>query len=143
MALNLFADVTGLTEYQVPEIAPGFWIRVRNDLSVGEHKAIFAKAFRGQVDLPNNQVRNEYDMVEVSMGQVCAYMVEWSEKVPCTPDAIRALKRDYYNAIEDIVQKHVKALEKKDPPTMNQPVISKANQSESQNSESANVLVGN
>lgn len=115
MAVNLFADVGSTREISLPDIAPGFTITVRNELSIGEQRGIYNKAFKGQVTLDDGKVRNEYDMAEVAFGQVCAYLSEWSEKSPVTPDAIRALKSEYYGLIEDAVQAHVRALEKKEP----------------------------
>jgi hypothetical protein len=115
MALQLFADTASQREIPIPEIDPSFTITLRNELSIGEQRAIYAKAFKGQVTLANGDIRNEYDMSEVAFGQVCAYLVEWSPKDEVNPDAIKALKPKIYGLIEEAVQAHVESLEKKEP----------------------------
>jgi hypothetical protein len=111
---KLFADVSALREIEIPEF--NLRITCRSELSVGEKRDIFRRAFKGQVELANGETRTEYDMLELTFGQVCAYLVEWSLKKDISSDAmkrdaIKALKSDVYGAIEDAVQKHIKSLE--------------------------------
>ena len=105
-----FANVSDRKQIEIPEI--GGWIQVRSELSVGEQRLMFSRAFKGQVTLENGEVRNEYDMREISFGQVFAYLVDWSDKAPITLDAIKALKPDVYGPIEAAVQKHIESLPK-------------------------------
>jgi hypothetical protein len=110
----LFANVTGLRDIDIPEIKGT--ITCRTELSVGEKRDIFRRAFKGQTELGNGETRTEYDMLELTFGQVCAYLVEWSLKRDISSDAlkrdaIKALKSDVYAAIEAAVQKHIKSLE--------------------------------
>jgi len=105
----LFADVTGLREIDIPEIKGT--ITLRTELSVGEKRDIFRRAFKGQVDIGDGETRTEYDMLELTFGQVCAYLVDWSLKREVSRDAIRALRSDVYAAIEKAVEKHIKSLE--------------------------------
>jgi hypothetical protein len=117
MAVNMFADVSGIKRIEIPEMAPGFYIEVRQELSVGEKRAIFSRAFKGQVPLEDGKTfRNEYDMREVSFGQVSAYLHDWSEKKTAgSHDAVRALTDEAFALIEAAVTKHIESLEKNDP----------------------------
>jgi hypothetical protein len=109
---DLFADVAGRKRIEVPEVADGFWIECRNELSVGEQRAIFSKAFKGQVPLEDGTFRNEYDMGEISFGKVIAYLVDWSDKAPVSGAAVRAMRPRFYGPIEAAVEKHIEELEK-------------------------------
>lgn len=112
---DIFADVTGLKEYQVPEVYEGFWVRLRKELSVGERRAAYGGAVIGQTDLGNGKVRTEYDHTKLSFALVTAYLAEWSDDSPISPSAIQALKPDVYAAIEAVVDKHVKEMEAERP----------------------------
>jgi hypothetical protein len=107
--MSWFANVSDRIRIQIPEIDG--WIECRKELTVGEQRGMFADAFKGQVLLADGSMRNEYDMRELSFGQVCAYVVDWSDKSEVTSDAIRALSADVYGHIEAAVQKHVESLE--------------------------------
>jgi len=108
-----FANVSDRKRIEIPEIDG--WIECRQELGVGEQRLMFSRAFKGQVALDNGEVRNEYDMREVSFGQVAAYLVDWSDKSQVSIDAIKALKPEIYGPIEAAVQKHIEALRKNAP----------------------------
>jgi hypothetical protein len=108
--MEWFADVTGRRRIEIPEI--GGWIECRQELGVGEKRAIFSRAFKGQVPLEDGNFRNEYDMQEVSFGQVMAYLADWSSKKELIPEAVRALKPEVFAHIEAAVHKHIENLEK-------------------------------
>jgi hypothetical protein len=108
--MEWFADVAGSRRIEIPEI--NGWIECRQELSVGEKREIFSRAFKGQVPLEDGAFRNEYDMQEVSFGQVMAYLGDWSAKQDLTPDAVRALKPEIFAHIEKAVHKHIETLEK-------------------------------
>jgi hypothetical protein len=108
--MEWFADVTGSRRIEIPEI--NGWIECRQELSVGEKREIFSRAFKGQVPLEDGNFRNEYDMQAVSFGQVIAYLSDWSNKQALTPDAVRGLKGPIFAHIEAAVLKHIENLEK-------------------------------
>jgi hypothetical protein len=112
--MSWFANVSDRIRIQIPEIDG--WIECRKELTVGEQRGMFADAFKGQVLLADGSMRNEYDMRELSFGQVVAYLVDWSDKSDISDpndrrDVIRALSADVYGHIEAAVQKHVESLE--------------------------------
>jgi hypothetical protein len=104
--VNIFADVTSTREYELPEIYDGFTITLRKELSVGERRRAFADAIKGQTDNGDGTTRVDYDHARLTFGLVMAYLADWSEKVPITRDAVGALKRDVYEAIERVVDQH-------------------------------------
>lgn len=55
--MKLFAEMKSTDQIDLSEIEPGFWIRVRKELSVGEKRRIFADAFKGQTTLGNGETR--------------------------------------------------------------------------------------
>ena len=107
--MSWFANVSDRVRIDIPEIDG--WIECRKELTVGEQRGMFAKAFKGQVMLADGTLRNEFDMRELSFGQVVAYVVDWSDKSEVTPDAVRALSADVYGHIEAAVQKHISSIE--------------------------------
>lgn len=109
-----FADVTGTTRIDIPAIEG--WIEVRNELSVGEERKVFAGAIKGQTPTEDGKIRTEYDAEKVSFGLVRAYVVDWSARdekdkpVEFSEGAVKALTPEAYTAIEDAVNKHAKAM---------------------------------
>jgi hypothetical protein len=115
MAVKLFANVAGRKRLHIPEIQDGFWIECREELAVGEKRGIFSRAFKGQVPLADGGFRNEYDMQEIGFGQVCAYLVDWSDKTEISADAVRAMTPEAFALIEAAVSKHIEEMEKNAP----------------------------
>jgi hypothetical protein len=126
-----FANVSDRRRIEIPEIDG--WIECRKELTVGEKRTMFSRAFKGQVTLENGDVRNEYDTREISFAKVCAYLVDWSDKSEVSPDAIKALRTDIYDAIESAVDKHIEETEKNAPAA----VTKKAKRNAAQTSSSA------
>ena len=65
--------------------------------------------------MKDGDTRTEYDAQVVSFGLVVSYLVDWDAKdengksVDVSPDTIRGLLPEVYNAIDDIVRAHVEA----------------------------------
>ena len=107
-----FANVGARRRYEIPEI--GGWIELRQELSVGEERKMYAGVVKGQVDTPDGP-RTEYDMAKLSFSQVVAYLVDWSSKLDVSPETIEGLKPSIYHPIEEAVLAHVKELDKANP----------------------------
>ena len=113
---RLFARVKNTTRYPLEGFAPELtWIDLREEISIGEERKIFAGAIKGQTALKDGDTRTEYDAQVVSFGLVVSYLVDWDAKdengksVDVSPDTIRGLLPEVYNAIDDIVRAHVEA----------------------------------
>jgi hypothetical protein len=111
--MGWFAAVGDRKRYELPEI--GGWIELRQELSIGEERNIYAQAIKGHVPLKDDEVRIEYDRAKLSFGQTLAYLVDWSESQEINASSVQALKPEIYNVIEKCVQTHVEGLEKKEP----------------------------
>lgn len=111
-----FADVISTTRYDLPEIGPGVWIEVRNELTVGEKRRMFRDAIKGETPLGDGTVRIEYDQAKLSFATVVAYVTDWSqahvpdkaERKPLTPSAIEALDEEHFRIIERVVEDHIR-----------------------------------
>lgn len=117
---RLFARVKNTVRVPIEGFAPDLtWIDLREEISIGEERKIFAGAIKGQTALKDGETRTEYDAQIVSFGQVVSYLVDWDAKdeqgksVACTPDLIRGLLPDVYNAIDDAVRAHVEQTREK------------------------------
>jgi hypothetical protein len=113
MAVKWFSDVTASKRIEIPEIDG--WIELRQELSIGEKRAMYKRAFKGQVTKDDGETRNEYDMAELSFAQVLAYLSNWSAKEDIHPDNVKAMHPEVYAHIEAAVQKHVEEVEKNAP----------------------------
>ena len=111
--MGWFAAIGDRKRYELPEI--GGWVELRQELSIGEERNIYAQAIKGHVPLADGEVRIEYDRAKLSFGQVLAYLVDWSESQEINGSSVQALKPEIYNVIETCVQAHVEGLEKKAP----------------------------
>ena len=73
------------------------WIELREEISIGEERKIFAGAIKGQTLLKDGETRTEYDAQAISFGQVIAYLVDWDAKgedgksVDVNADTVRGL----------------------------------------------------
>lgn len=114
--MKLFANMTSVDQIDLPEIEPGFWIKVRKELSVGEKRQIFTDAFKGQTQLPDGTTRTEYNAMALTFGLTCAHITDWNAtqerdgkvvSVPFTTDAIKGLSSEAYDVIEKAVDKYV------------------------------------
>ena len=103
---QIFADVTSVREYDLPSVDDDFRITLRKELSVGERRRAFADAIKGQTPNDDGTVRTDYDHAKLSFGIVMAYLVDWSDPMPVSRDAVAALLPEVYQAIEDVVNKH-------------------------------------
>jgi hypothetical protein len=117
---RLFARVKSTTRIPIEGFAPDLtWIEVREEISIGEERRIFAGAIKGQTALKDGETRTEYDAQAISFGQVIAYLTDWDAKgengksVECTPDLIKGLMPEVYHAIEEAVKTHVEATREK------------------------------
>jgi hypothetical protein len=105
---EFFADPKKITKIPVPAIRG--WIEVRDEITIDEERAVFAKAFKGQVTTKDGDTRNEFDVQQIGFGNVVLYVTAWSLRKPLTAAAIRALKPGVYKAIDAAVQKHLDAV---------------------------------
>ena len=79
--LDLFARVKNTTRYPLEGFAPELtWIDLREEISIGEERKIFAGAIKGQTALKDGDTRTEYDAQVVSFGLVVSYLVDWDAK---------------------------------------------------------------
>lgn len=117
---RLFANVKHNAKIDIPGFAPDLtWIEVREELSIGEERKVFAGAIKGQTSLKDGETRTEYDAEKVSFGMVMAYLSDWDAKdedgksVDVSDDAIRGLHPDVYHVIEKAVNAHVERVRAK------------------------------
>lgn len=110
-----FADPRKLTKIPVPAIRG--WVEVRDEVSVGEERAIFAKSVKGQTTTKDGEQRLDYDLERVSFGTTALHIVDWSLKRPYSADALKGLKSPVYKAIDDAVQAHIKKVAEGNAPT--------------------------
>ncbi len=113
---RLFARVKEVRRIPIAGFAPELtWIDVREEISIGEERKVFAGAIKGQTILRDGETRTEYNAELVSFGTVIAYLVDWDAKgedgksVDLTPETIHGLMPEVYNAIDDAVRAHVEA----------------------------------
>lgn len=108
--MKWFANVRNNKRIDIPEIDG--WIEVREELSIGEERNVFAGAIRGQTTMADGLVRTDYDHQKVTFGMVVSHLTDWSARdehdkpVPLSEDAIHALEPSVYNAIEKAVNAH-------------------------------------
>lgn len=102
---EFFADPRKATRLPVPEI--NGWVEVRDEVSIGEERRIFAGAVKGQTQTADGTSRMEYDAEKVSFGTTALHVVDWSFKRKYSVDALKALKPSYYKAIDAVVQAHI------------------------------------
>jgi hypothetical protein len=102
---DFFADPRKNTRIVIPAI--NGWIEVRDEISVGEERRIFANAVKGQTTTKDGEARMEYDAEKVSFGNTALYVIDWSLKRKLTPDALKALKPEIYKAIDEAVRVHI------------------------------------
>lgn len=119
---RLFARVKNITRIPIQGFEPDLtWIEVREEISIGEERKIFAGAIKGQTTLKDGETRTEYDAQAITFGQVLAYLTDWDAKddngksVDCNPDMIRGMMPDVYHAIEEAVKTHAEAMRAKKP----------------------------
>lgn len=114
-----FADVVGKTRYEMPEIGPGVWIELRNELTVFERRQMIGRCIKGQTPTDDGKFRTEYDMALLPFSTVIAYLSDWSqahvpdraERVEVSESALKALSQEHFAAIERVVEAHVKKFE--------------------------------
>lgn len=113
---RLFARVKNTVRMPIEGFAPDLtWVELREEISIGEHRKIFAGSIKGQTELKGGETRMEYDAQLVSFGTVTAYLVDWDAKdengksVEVSPDTIRGLLPEVYNVIDDVVRAHADA----------------------------------
>lgn len=104
-----FADPRKATRIPIPAIKG--WIEVRDEISVGEERRVFAGAVKGTTQTKDNEPRMEYDAERVSFGTTALYIVDWSLKRKFSADALKAMKPEIYKAIDGAVQNHIKRVE--------------------------------
>jgi hypothetical protein len=119
---RLFARVKTVTRIPLEGLAPDLtWIEVREEISIGEERKIFAGAIKGQTLLKDGETRTEYDASAISFGQVVAYLSDWDAKdeqgksVDVNPDTIRGLLPEAFNVIDDAVKAHIESTREKKP----------------------------
>jgi hypothetical protein len=116
--MRVFAKVKSIDQIDVPEIKPGFWIKVRRELSVGEKRDVFGAALKGQTTLEDGKIRTEYDAARLSFGLVCAHVVDWNftddpnedgnvVRIECSPDAIKGLSSEAYDVIDQALDAYI------------------------------------
>lgn len=103
---DFFADPRKTTRLPISELRG--WIEVRDEVSIGEERRIFANAVKGQTTTKDGDSRMEYDAEKVSFGNVVLHVVDWSLKKPLSADALKALRPEVYRAIDKAVEAHMK-----------------------------------
>lgn len=114
MALLKFVQPETVRLYLGPTNGTGGdWIEVKKRLSVGEAR-LAVHSFVGSFNTDGSRTPN---LETLGMGQVLAYLVNWSARdandlpVPVSLDAIKALDLASYAAIEKAIEAHVAAVE--------------------------------
>ena len=102
---DFFADPRKVT--RLPVEAIGGWIEVRDEISVGEERRVFAQAVKGATTTKDGEQRMEYDAERVSFGNNVLHIVDWSLKTPLTAAALKNLKPAIYKAIDQVVEAHI------------------------------------
>ncbi|MGE0460896.1 MAG: hypothetical protein AB7Q16_05965 [Vicinamibacterales bacterium] len=100
-----FADPKKST--RIPVAAIHGWIEVRDEISIGEERRVFAGAVKGQTMTKDGDSRMEYDAERVSFGNNVLHIIDWSLKRPLSADALKALRPEIYKAIDAAVQAHI------------------------------------
>lgn len=114
-----FADVVGTTRYEMPEIGPGVWIELRNELTVFERRQIIGRCFKGQTPIDDGKLRTEYDMARLPFSAAIAWLSDWSQahvpdrakRVEVSMSALEALHEEDFAAIERVIEAHIKKFE--------------------------------
>ena len=126
---RFFARVKNYKRIPLPEFEGGdYWIDVREELSIGEERKVFAGSIKGQTQLQDGDTRTEYDAERVSFGMVVGYLVDWNltddegKTMDCTPESIRGLLPDAYHVIEKAVNAHVDEVKVKKPKPAPRPI---------------------
>lgn len=113
---DFFADPRKTTRLPVPAI--NGWIEVRDEISIGEERRVFANAVKGRTTTKDGEARMEYDAEKVSFGNTVLHVVDWSLKRPLSADALKALKPEIYRTIDDAVKSHIDRVKEGNAPTL-------------------------
>ena len=101
----------------------GFWIRVRNELNVGEARRVTTAGWRGMssTQAKNDDPKDAERQTEISIdwraqtfARTQAYLLDWSltkDGVPMTRDGIESLKPEVYEVIENAITAHKEAMD--------------------------------
>lgn len=113
---EFFADPRKSTRIPVPAIRG--WVEVRDEISIGEERRVFANAVKGATTTKDGEQRMEYDAEKVSFGNNVLHIIDWSFKKPLSADAIKALKPPIYKAIDDAVAAHITRVKEGNAPSL-------------------------
>lgn len=104
-----FSDVVGTTRIDLPAIDA--WIEVRNELTVGEEKRMYAPALTPSAEWSKPGV----DLSAIGFAAAAAWLVDWSlrdqkdKPVEVSMNALQALKPAVFDAIDAAIDAHIKA----------------------------------
>jgi len=124
---EFFADPKKFT--RVPVAAINGWVEVRDEISIGEERRVFAGAVKGQTTTKDGEPRMEYDAEKVSFGTTALHIVDWSLKRKFSADALKALKSPIYKAIDEAVQAHIDRVKEGNAPTLPESSVSPTSES--------------
>lgn len=110
-------------------LANGDWIEIKKELTIGEDRAFRAAGFKRVVPGVSGL---DVDWAAMAIARVETYLVDWSARdakdkaIPVTPDAIRALAIEDFEAIDSAIQAHIAARDEEKKLTTTTPTSSAA-----------------